>query len=1268
MSKRPSAALRAELTRPSSAYLRHAWLALAGLLAFMAAYLGLAGWFARTAWRLTFGHGASGDPGSWIAGIAAALLSLFMLKGLFFVRRSELGQVIEIKPADQPRLFELLHRIADKAGAPRPHKVFLCAGVTAHVTYDLSLLSLVLPTRKYLVIGAGLVQALNLAEFRAVLAHEFGHFAQRATAVGRWVYIARQVAGHLVSGRGALDRGLAAISRWDLRVAWFGWLVRIVLWAVRSLVDTALRLVTLGQRALSREMEFNADLVAVSLTGSDAIVHALSRLQAADDAWARAVNLARHEQAEGRPVADLFALQQRCQAHMARLLNDPTHGVVPPVPEQAAAHRVFEPQLGQAPSMWSTHPANHERELNAKRVYVAAPLDERSSWTLFEKPAELRDRLTSLLLERGKAVPVPLEQSLQRLDEIFLREPNRSRYRGLYFGRSPVRHSSSVAGLWQSLPAPNAATLAALYPPEAGEWMVQLRRLEEEEGQLRALLEGRIDNQGRVLTWRGRDLSRKEWPGVLAKLSFEVRGLRRRLRQHDLDCRSQHLAVAAALGRGWKDHLLGLLDLLHYASHAEAALRQREMHLRVLTHRVAAGLNVGDRDRRKIVAAANELHNLMRRIEQQSGSLRLDDAMAEDLGSDNWTRMLGELKLVPATEYNIGDWLNASHGWVDQFADTCRVLAARALARLLTVESELVTAWHQGKDPGNAPFPSSAPTQRELRVEGDESIAVPEPTFWARFQAADGWLGGGARLLAAGAIVAGVLGFGHQAMTAELLIYNGLMRTVEVKLDGQPALTLPPAAQRRVTMTADQGVKVETRTQRGELIEAFEARIDAPSSQQVYNVAAASALVEWTAIYGARKEQAPRPMGTPRWLQTEAQYLFEDPPSAMRTKSGGATASVLQAVPPNVLAQWSHLPGQAQGLTELSAVHARWDLASHPQTGLWWAKFEELHGVDKALALLKLRRGEEPQQVLWMRLEQEGDPAGRQAVCTRQLQEPLKSIADRVYLQARCLPRGAEKDEAFLQGAARYSDHEWLGYAAGSVHAEHGRYEQALAVWQKTMQRHASQREALGLSVARLQRLLLRDKPRELEAALHGLEQQSSLVKREFDLMRLAESFAPWVRGYRELADGRLEAALKPAAKQPLDPRLLRLVAASDEAQPQWAAQALAGPIEDKLDSASAYALLGLAARSGQDVRPWLARLPNPNREVPLREAVGAFLAAVRAGKPAAQCEALLDGLDLDDRAQAFSLALIVQGRRAPAAWRVAAQQLLFPHERPNFK
>src|SRR5690606_16295038 len=159
---------------------------------------------------------------------------------------------------------------------------------------------------------------------------------------------------------------LAAIGRLDIRVIWVAWILRTIVWSMRALLDTAFTGVVLVQRALGREMEFQADLVSVSVTGSDALINALHRLVAADDALEQAFSVAARERAHGRMVPDLYALQSLVTARMAEVLDDPEHGKAPPVPgSNPHQHRVFEQEIAQAPRMWSTHPSNHDREQNA---------------------------------------------------------------------------------------------------------------------------------------------------------------------------------------------------------------------------------------------------------------------------------------------------------------------------------------------------------------------------------------------------------------------------------------------------------------------------------------------------------------------------------------------------------------------------------------------------------------------------------------------------------------------------------------------------------------------------------------------------------------------------------------------------------------------------------------------------------------------------------------------------------------------------------------
>src|SRR5690606_26873812 len=139
-------------------------------------------------------------------------LAVFMVKALLFVKKGSIEQDYEVTATSEPQLFTFLFRLADETGAPRPHRVFLSPRVNACVFYDLSLLNFFFPSKKNLEIGLPLVNALTVSEIKAVLAHEFGHFAQRSMALGNWVYIAQQIAAHIIAKRDALDNFLRFLS------------------------------------------------------------------------------------------------------------------------------------------------------------------------------------------------------------------------------------------------------------------------------------------------------------------------------------------------------------------------------------------------------------------------------------------------------------------------------------------------------------------------------------------------------------------------------------------------------------------------------------------------------------------------------------------------------------------------------------------------------------------------------------------------------------------------------------------------------------------------------------------------------------------------------------------------------------------------------------------------------------------------------------------------------------------------------------------------
>lgn len=1259
------ASVPANFSQPGPAYRRQAWVAMLSLFAFAALYLAMMGWLGWTAYRLLQAL-LTGTTKNVIAaalvGGGAAFLALFMAKALVFVKRGSHSDDIEITAAEQPRLFEFLLRVAAETGAPRPHRVYVSPAVNAAVFYDLSLANLIFPSRKNLLIGLGLVNVLNLSEFKAVLAHEFGHFAQRTMAVGRWVYIAQQIAGHIVERRDAFDSMLAGLSRIDLRVAWIGWVLRLVVWSIRSLVELFFRLVVLAQRALSREMEYQADLVAASVSGSDALVHALMKLQGADDAWDRAVNFASGQMAEGRSVSDLFAIQTRIVEQMRRILADPHFCNVPPIPASAPdQHRVFRSELAQPPRMWSTHPASSDREHNVKRTYLPAELDDRPAWQLFDQADELRRRVSASVFSGERPEEAALDEILQCLDQDFDRPSLNRRYRGSFLGRSPVRHATSVGELYGPKEAPTQlhVALAEFYDDKHDADLDRLRSLQQEHASLAALRAGHLVAEGGVLRWRGQDLARRELPNAIATLDSEIEQINVSLRSHDQRCRSLHLQMAEQLGQGWPEFLRGLLTALHYAEHTLADLRDANGVLNNTYHVVTADGNVSAGEMTRLINSCNVVQAALAVIYNAAPSLHMGQALNSRLGIESWAAALGEFKLPEANKDNLNNWLRAVDSWIGASCDRLSALRSQSLDLLLQSEQQVADAFLAQESLPPAPEAPVIPPGYPTLVPGTERKRIDRLSSWDRFQMADGYFASIARFVVAASIVGSVLALGWTTGNTKLSVYNGLARAISVEVDGKAYRV---GGSEHVEVDIDQRHQhvINTQDDQGNLIESFEAD-GRHGAHFIYNVAAATPLVEWAASYGNAAEVPERGLSGQRWQATSADHVFSEPPETISTKRGGDIRRVVSAIndggPGYQLAQLA----DENDKQAMIRAHALWDGSGAAQTLEWMYVAADLPDYS---AILQHRLALQPNDVLNLRLLQDSvEGSDHEAVCAqhRKHSEQQPDSGDWAYLAIRCMEDGTEQDAAFIEAHQRQPDHPWLAYAAARSLAQNQRWDEALNLLLPTLGRLPAIANVSSVDVLRLQRLL--GVPAEEQ---HGLAER--FPRAEYALS--AETGEGWpadsaMHGFVALAGGDLDKAeqwIERDAHSGVDLRML--LAASKGAS---ARQVRAGLQFENAESPSVYAVwpaVALSLREGADPGALLeqARSGVSNQNA---NTLWAFLQAVHSGASAESAEAQLGSIDLRLRGIAYASAAVLLGNQCPSHWRELAQKLLFASERP---
>ena len=176
-----------------------------------------------------------------VLAVPSFLFFLFLVKNFFKGGQKSKFVRVEVAEEDQPLLFAFIERICEETGAKLPRKVYIIPDVNAMVCTTGGMLSLIWPTGKDLIIGLGLVNMLNLSEFKQVLGHEFGHFTQKSMRLSGYVYTALGVISGLIVTRDWFDvmiermKGSLGSRNGNVNLlAVLGWVLYGLIWALRK--------------------------------------------------------------------------------------------------------------------------------------------------------------------------------------------------------------------------------------------------------------------------------------------------------------------------------------------------------------------------------------------------------------------------------------------------------------------------------------------------------------------------------------------------------------------------------------------------------------------------------------------------------------------------------------------------------------------------------------------------------------------------------------------------------------------------------------------------------------------------------------------------------------------------------------------------------------------------------------------------------------------------------------------------------------------------
>jgi hypothetical protein len=292
------------------------------------------------------------------------LITVFAILKSLFVRRVDEDPGTRLDLSQNPGLRNLLNEVAGRIGTRPVDTVYLTPGTEVAVMERGGMLKqLTGKSERCLILGVGVLDGMKLSWFKAVLAHEYGHFSNKDTAGGGFAIAVRR---SLMTMAESLARGGAA--------AWYNpaWLF------INGFYRVFLRI----SQGASRLQEVLADRWAAFAYGAEAfeqgLTHVIRQSIKFDFHAQHTLNEVIEQQ---QPLTNLYTYQ----------------------PQKKPEHPEIEDAVKEAvhakPTVYDSHPATAHRfewvhALKAKGTGLK-PGDDAEVWSVFSNPDQLQREMTT---------------------------------------------------------------------------------------------------------------------------------------------------------------------------------------------------------------------------------------------------------------------------------------------------------------------------------------------------------------------------------------------------------------------------------------------------------------------------------------------------------------------------------------------------------------------------------------------------------------------------------------------------------------------------------------------------------------------------------------------------------------------------------------------------------------------------------------------------------------------------------------------------------
>ncbi|WP_417940243.1 M48 family metallopeptidase [Flavobacterium sp. RS13.1] len=331
----------------------------------------------------------------------ALLVLIFLFKFMFVKHKADRSHLIEITRTEEPKLFAFIDEIVNKVQTDFPKKVYLSSDVNACVFYDSTFWSMFLPIKKNLQIGVGLVNSVSEMELKAILAHEFGHFSQKSMKVGSYVYNVNQIIHNMLYDNDSYNSIAQSWGSVNGYFAIFTTLAVKIVIGIQWVLQQVYNVVNVSYRALSRQMEFHADAVAASVTGSRPLITSLLRLDLADHSFNTVLDYYGKKIPDSIATENLYQQQSFVMNFIATNSNLQVENDLPQLTPDFLNR--FNKSKLVIENKWETHPSTEDRIKELERLNLDVTNDSKAlAIDLFQDGIALQSKFTNKLFSSIK--------------------------------------------------------------------------------------------------------------------------------------------------------------------------------------------------------------------------------------------------------------------------------------------------------------------------------------------------------------------------------------------------------------------------------------------------------------------------------------------------------------------------------------------------------------------------------------------------------------------------------------------------------------------------------------------------------------------------------------------------------------------------------------------------------------------------------------------------------------------------------------------------